>query len=211
MSSAKPLNGHQRRRRETRRQLLQAATELCVERGVERVSIDAICQAAGVAKGSFYNHFESREQLFDVVLRDSVDRHFTNLHEYEPQIEDPLTLAIARSEYGFRILLDNPTLCRLLLQAGPAQPGDTVERGMRLGIGEQLRNAAEAGAFAHLDKELVYAAYFGVVSQTLRALLASSAPIDSVRSARELTQLCFAVLGLPYHSQPHTNEEINRD
>ena len=65
---AQEMNGHQRRRRETRRVLLEAARELFIERGVEATSIDAITARAGVAKGSFYNHFESRDVLFEDLL-----------------------------------------------------------------------------------------------------------------------------------------------
>ena len=61
--AASQENGYQRRRRETRRLLMEAGRALFVLRPAEQVSIESITAHAGVAKGSFYNHFQSREAL----------------------------------------------------------------------------------------------------------------------------------------------------
>jgi AcrR family transcriptional regulator len=53
---------------ETRREeLLEAATHLFAERGVEQVTVGDIATAAGLAKGSFYLHFETKERLIDAL------------------------------------------------------------------------------------------------------------------------------------------------
>jgi len=44
-----------------------------LERGFNAASVNDIVQAAGVPKGSFYNHFSSKEQLAIEVLRRYVD------------------------------------------------------------------------------------------------------------------------------------------
>ena len=46
-----------------RRQILDAAAHLAVEEGLEKTSIAKVADAAGVAKGSIYLHFASRQQL----------------------------------------------------------------------------------------------------------------------------------------------------
>ncbi len=46
-----------------RRQILDAAARLAVEEGLEGTSIARVAEAAGVAKGSIYLHFDSRQQL----------------------------------------------------------------------------------------------------------------------------------------------------
>jgi len=51
-----------------RRRLLEAAAGHFAEKGLEGASIDAIALAAGFAKGTVYNYFESKEQLFAEVL-----------------------------------------------------------------------------------------------------------------------------------------------
>ena len=55
-----------RRRAQTRSALIAAAQELLVE-GRTSVPIQEVTERADVGIGTFYNHFDSKEQLFDAV------------------------------------------------------------------------------------------------------------------------------------------------
>ncbi len=44
--------------------LLDAAVQAFARRGYGEVNVDEICRAAGVAKGSFYRHYRSKEEVF---------------------------------------------------------------------------------------------------------------------------------------------------
>jgi len=46
-----------------RTRLLDAATKLVREKGFTATSVDDLCAAAGVTKGAFFHHFESKEAL----------------------------------------------------------------------------------------------------------------------------------------------------
>lgn len=48
---------------ETKRKIFEAASLLAREYGIENVSVDSIVVAAGVSKGSFYVHYESKDAL----------------------------------------------------------------------------------------------------------------------------------------------------
>lgn len=61
-------------REEARRRLLEAGAEHIARDGLERASVDAIAIAAGYAKGTFYNYFDSKEQLFGEVIAESARR-----------------------------------------------------------------------------------------------------------------------------------------
>ncbi len=58
---------------ETKRKLYDNAKRLFLEHGVDSVSVDSIVKAAGVAKGSFYVHFESKDNLASILLTDYVN------------------------------------------------------------------------------------------------------------------------------------------
>jgi AcrR family transcriptional regulator len=47
-----------------RRRILEAARVLCARDGYEAATMDGIAAEARVSKGTLYNHFESKEQLF---------------------------------------------------------------------------------------------------------------------------------------------------
>jgi AcrR family transcriptional regulator len=53
---------------QTRRALLDAATRAFVEHGFHRASIDRVSEEAGLAKGTVYNYFPSKQAVFDTVL-----------------------------------------------------------------------------------------------------------------------------------------------
>lgn len=53
-----------------RRQILTAASTLAVERGLDSVSIAQVAEAAGLAKGSIYLHFDSRADLIAALQAD---------------------------------------------------------------------------------------------------------------------------------------------
>ena len=59
----------QQRAEETRSHILDAAGELFSERGYDATSVAGICARAGVTKGAFYHHFESKQSVF-LELRD---------------------------------------------------------------------------------------------------------------------------------------------
>lgn len=53
---------------ETRRALLDAAARAFARHGYHRTNIDRVSQAAGLAKGTVYNYFPSKQAIFNAVL-----------------------------------------------------------------------------------------------------------------------------------------------
>jgi len=49
--------------------LLNKGKELFIQYGLAKTSIDDLVQACGIAKGSFYKFFSSKEELFYVILQ----------------------------------------------------------------------------------------------------------------------------------------------
>lgn len=54
---------------DNRRRILEAASEMFREQGVDQVGIDQLMQHAGLTRGGFYNHFESKEALVAEACR----------------------------------------------------------------------------------------------------------------------------------------------
>ena len=107
-------------------QLVTRSAPVFLQRGFNAASVNDIVQAAGVPKGSFYNHFASKEQLAVEVLRRYVDD--LGLRELlDPdgsalqQIRDHLTANIAaREEAGieYGCLLGNFSTDAVALNEG---------------------------------------------------------------------------------------------
>lgn len=58
--------------RETRDRILASTRRLLAERGIESLTVKAICDEAGIRAGSFYNLFESKEQVVLSVIADAI-------------------------------------------------------------------------------------------------------------------------------------------
>ena len=53
---------------DTRSAILDAAIDLFISQGFETTPMDAIADAAGVAKGTLYYHFDSKEGIVDAIV-----------------------------------------------------------------------------------------------------------------------------------------------
>jgi len=62
------MNKHDRRSKETQRTILQAAERCFAQSGYDKSSVAEICRVAGVSKGAFYHHFDSKQAVFLVLL-----------------------------------------------------------------------------------------------------------------------------------------------
>lgn len=54
----------------TKRRIFTTAIKLFAQNGYESTGIEEITAVAGVAKGSLYYHFETKEELFDLLLEE---------------------------------------------------------------------------------------------------------------------------------------------
>lgn len=51
-----------------KQELIRIAYRLFVSKGYEQTSVDEIIEEAGIAKGTYYYHFESKEQMLEEVI-----------------------------------------------------------------------------------------------------------------------------------------------
>lgn len=58
----------QQRSEETRSKIIESAIKLFSTRGFNAASVDDICKDAGISKGAFYHHFETKQALFLALL-----------------------------------------------------------------------------------------------------------------------------------------------
>src|SRR6516162_5022333 len=72
----------------TKQKLLDAALELMLAKGYTATSVDDVCTAAGLTKGSFFHYFESKEDLGKAVA----ERFYAGMHaslQSAPFLQEP--------------------------------------------------------------------------------------------------------------------------
>ena len=63
-----------RRRHQTSRRILDASARLFIERGFDKVSVEDIIAAAGIARSSFYRLFANRKDVLTQIVRPVFER-----------------------------------------------------------------------------------------------------------------------------------------
>jgi len=140
-----------------RRDLMDAGERTFLENGVAPTTIDDITRAAGVAKGTFYLYFDSKEALL-AALR---DRFISNCRERINALaarlaaEDWVGRLDAWVEGGIRHYLDHLELHDILYVAGDQAHG-SMAQGVLVGeLTELIRAGSAAGAWSVESPELV--------------------------------------------------------
>jgi TetR/AcrR family transcriptional regulator len=72
MSLKAPLSARQRRKEARPQELLDAALELFVEKGFSATRSEEVASRAGVAKGTLYLYYPSKEDLLKAVVRENL-------------------------------------------------------------------------------------------------------------------------------------------
>jgi AcrR family transcriptional regulator len=77
------------RRTPARDRLIAAANELFYAQGIHTVGVDRIIATAGVSRASFYNNFDSKEQLIHIYLMGRHERTTSRLNDAIAGHNDP--------------------------------------------------------------------------------------------------------------------------
>jgi AcrR family transcriptional regulator len=72
---------HQRRRMRSRKRLQEAALALVIQKGYDAVTIQDITDQADLARGTFYTHFQDKEDIVGSVILEGVEAAYRYARE----------------------------------------------------------------------------------------------------------------------------------
>lgn len=166
--TGRPDRRHLRRDR-TRALLIEAARELMGGRGADGTTITEITETAGVGKGSFYNHFDSRDELFEAVMDQALAGFAARILGVTDSIDDPAEVIAVSIRHFVRLATGDPEVGRFLVR-GAAGRALVLER-----IGPWARRDLErglaSGRFRSENPDLFAAVLAGSVESVIRGVL----------------------------------------
>ncbi|MFJ1969354.1 TetR/AcrR family transcriptional regulator [Streptomyces sp. NPDC087903] len=192
-TSAPPSNRFDRRRAATRQALIRAARQILAESGDTSVSIQAIAERADVGFGSFYNHFESKADLFDAAVTEALDEYGAAVDARVQDIDDPAELVSAGIRLSARMVNSHPEIMEILRHRGLGQIHS--ERGLAPRALRDLEQGTASGRF-QLDDPAVALSTLGGSLLGLLQLRYSRPDINIDEAAENLAEMVLRMLGV---------------
>jgi AcrR family transcriptional regulator len=161
--SRSPSARVQRRQQRTRTQLTRAAAQVIADKGVEGLRLREVTDAADVGFGSFYNYFDSKDELVEAVVLDLMSSLARTLIAHVEAFDDPAEAGSAAHRWFVRTATEDPETARLLVNLDQAdvQFQQRIEPfGVRL-----LEAGVEQGRFTPMPSPVTTLSY--VVGATL--------------------------------------------
>ncbi|MER7834338.1 TetR/AcrR family transcriptional regulator [Streptomyces sp. NPDC096040] len=194
-TSAPPSNRFERRRAATRQALVRAARQILAESGDAGVSIQAIAERADVGFGSFYNHFESKTELFDAAVTDALDEYGEAVDQLLHGIDDPAELVATGLRLSIKMAESHPEIMEILRHRGLGQLHS--DRGLAPRALRDLERGAASGRFALPDVAVALSALGGSLMALLELRFARP-DIDGDKAAENMAEMALRMLGVPF-------------
>ncbi len=154
-----------------RERIVDGALDQLAEGGYASASVAAVARRAGVATGTVYRHFPSKQDLFAEVFRRASQREVDALRSAATRGESAATRLAAWVEAFVRRALAEPVRAYALI-AEPVDPAIEAERlTFRRAYADlfaaALRDAVDSGELPPLDADLTAAAIVGALAEAL--------------------------------------------
>jgi len=183
-----------RRKARTRAVLVAAARALLTSRDPAEVSIQEITDAADVGFGTFYNHFASKQELFDAAVEQVIEEHGAMLDEVTSGLSDAAEVFAASVRITARFPKTHPELAKIIDRVGARYliaPFGLAPRALR----DMLRGR-DAGRFSFDDPELALACTGGALLGVIHLCLAQGDGARIDRAADGLALNLLRMFGL---------------
>lgn len=181
-----------------RQAILAAAREVFSELGYDVATVRDIIRRTGLASGTFYNYFRSREEVFEALADDGAARFRPILRacwDASDNFDGYLRAAI---QAYFDFIADEHETWQVMRPAGEKQPHMRIQTPEMERVFEEVRDAfskaIEHGGAPRVDADYLAAACIAVARQVGDKML-ERRPIDTVAATDFATKLILG--GLP--------------
>ena len=187
----------------TRRRLRTAALELFVEQGVVETTTRDLAKKAGIAEGTIYRHFESKDDLVRDLFRDHYVRFGAELNRIQAETGGDIDAKLrAMIDFMCRLYDEEPTLYRFLLlvqhaalpniRTAPTSPA-VIFRGL-------ISRAIEQREIPEQNPALAASMVLGAIIQPALSLIYGSLNGTMSNFAPAIASACSALLRAPQHA-----------
>lgn len=143
MTAEAPPQTRPSRTGRTRTALIAAGLDLMVDRPIDAIPIDDFVARAGVAKGSFFNHFKDKHDFAAAVAAEVRLEVEAQVARANAQVGDPLARFAGGMVVAARFAVDQPRRAMVLLRSQVPATGQSHP--LNRGLKDDIEAALERG------------------------------------------------------------------
>ncbi|MBO1332600.1 TetR/AcrR family transcriptional regulator [Streptomyces sp. VRA16 Mangrove soil] len=190
--TSEPANRFERRRARTRQALIGAARQILAETGESAASIQDIAERADVGFGSFYNHFSTKNDLFDAAVGDALEEYGQLLDSYTADLDDPADVFATSVRLTLRLAATHPEITQIVRLRGLSHVHADTGLGPR--ALRDLEVGKVSGRFRIDDSTIALSAIGGAIIGLLQLNTDTELP---GKAGDQMAELMLRMLGLP--------------
>jgi TetR/AcrR family transcriptional regulator, transcriptional repressor for nem operon len=190
------MNQKTKQKQKSREAIAASAAALLRDRGIKASSVMDVMKGAGLTVGGFYNHYDSKEELFVEALRNAASTNWDQLFKFaKGDSPRSRTLSVIR-QYLSRKHRDNKETGCPLPSTAPevAREGEPYRSALEeelSGFASSLANMIDVGAESREKALGLIALMYGALSLS-RAVAGTRLSDEFLQAGRRLADLALA-------------------
>lgn len=159
----------ERRQARTRAALIAAARRLFSSKPIEATTISEIAEEADIAVGSFYNYFETKDDLLAALLESTLSEQLALLRGRQAKVEDPAEKIAIAHRHLVELTATEPELAWLVVRFEvPHRIGNAA---LAEAAREDIHAGIDAGRFELTEPEVALQASGGALLAIIHSIL----------------------------------------
>ena len=184
----------ERKRRDARRRIIEAAFTLMASRGVDDVTIAEITRHADVGHGTFYLHFKSKYDVLVPIVRDRAAAWDAHVQRHLAGVDDPAEVLACSARHMARAVLRDP-LWHWFLTHSQVPVEDMGAAIGRFGS-RDVQTGLAVGRFSIADQEVWDRFILGAYVSTLLGCADREEGV-AAQAIDDMVELMLRTLGVP--------------
>jgi AcrR family transcriptional regulator len=181
----------ERRKLEARTRLLAAARQMIAEHGAENLRIGDLTERADIGFGSFYSHFESKDEIIEAVIAEAIGSVAQLIGSFALEFADPAETASISYRRFLRFASDDPEVAGIFVQLSHAE--SLFENALMPYARETLQRGIDGGRFAIDDVDLALTSVSAAALAAIRGILAGRIAPEAAVVGAEMMLRGFGV------------------
>lgn len=152
----------------TKRSIFESAIKVFSIYGYDGATMDEIAAEAGVAKGTLYYHFKSKEEIFRYIIEEGMKLISSRIEEVVKQESDSISKLKALCKVQLSLVYDNRNFFKVIMsqlwgqELRQLQLRESIEQYIK-DIEEYLEEAMKDGFIKNGDKSFMAYTIFGML------------------------------------------------